>query len=396
MWAVAACALAAAACLLIVWLPRRTTPPGPLPEAKEGRDQRGPLAGRALSPTIGAVFSPEREKLEQLSARVALRKDPKMGDIVHALHVFGGEVRAPAGPGGQVRAVELMLDSGKGNEVFGVPTLYPTRYGARFFLHDPVRLGTNQGSSEGHPGQALSILAELGVPLTQPIVLPGGKQGTLQMVLDDLVANFVLEGEIYWDAAALALYVPPARSWRNKFGKEFTFDALAEELLGRPLSDSACCGTHRLITLTVLLRVDAEERILSPAVADRIRRHLKEVAEALAAHQRPDGTWQAGWPDYLPGAKPGNWGRPDVESMVITTGHHLEWLLLLPEGMRPPRQVYAKAAEWLLNAVLRQAANEAWLREWYCPASHAVRVVRLLARPAEATAAQGHKGRPPS
>src|SRR5262249_37615733 len=157
-------------------------------------------------------------------------------------------------------------------------------------------------------------------PLSQSIRLPGAREGTLQLVLDDLMANFVLEGEIYWDAVALALYVPPARAWKNKFGKEFTFDVLAEELLSRPVLDSACAGTHRLIALTILLRVDEEERILSSAVHDRVYSLLKEVAQTLTVNQRADGAWQANWPEALPGAKPSpSWARGDVTSEIIAT-----------------------------------------------------------------------------
>jgi len=47
----------------------------------------------------------------------------------------------------------------------------------------------NQSASEAHPGQLLSVLAELSVPLTQAIHLNKESAATLQIVLDDLIAN---------------------------------------------------------------------------------------------------------------------------------------------------------------------------------------------------------------
>lgn len=379
--------LAVVALFLLFWMYRNNTAQESQAQTTNGaNDARQPLVVYALRPTIGGIFSPKRGEVEDLLARLALAKDPTLSDVLHGLHLFGGDLRIPAGEGSEktIRAVDLLLDSKQGKSVFGMPTLCATRYGARFFIHNPVRLGTNQNAVEAHPGQALSVLAELGIPLSQPIRLPGNRQATLQVVLDDLIANFVLEGEIYWDAVALALYVPPARAWKNKFGKEFTFDALAEELLARPIMDSSCAGTHRLIALTILLRVDGEEGVLAPEVRSRIRSHLNLVAKTLTASQRGDGSWLINWADYLPGAKPSqSWGRENVTGAMIATGHHLEWLMLLPEEMRPPRQVYVKAAQWLLATALRQSKNIQWLRSRYCPATHAARTVKMIARPVE-------------
>ena len=44
----------------------------------------------------------------------------------------------------------------------------------------------------------------------------------------------------------------------------------------------------------------------------------------------------------------------DVRWYIIPTGHHLEWLMLLPDGMRPPDSVFRRSAAWLLTALIAE------------------------------------------
>jgi hypothetical protein len=222
------------------------------------------------------------------------------------------------------------------------------------------------------------VLGEIRVPLDMPIRLPGGVAGTLRLVLDDLIANFTLEGEIYWDAAAIGLYVPPARRWSNKFGRTFTFDELARELLARDPSDSSCAGTHRLSTLALLLRVDGETPIFSGRVREAVREHLGLVARVIAACQSSDGSWDLSWHTNLPGGTHQHPTSSAAWPKIITTGHHLEWMMLLDTELRPRDEVFARGAEWLMPTLLREVGEQGLPGEQYCPASHAARVLRVL------------------
>jgi hypothetical protein len=231
------------------------------------------------------------------------------------------------------------------------------------------------------------VLAGIGIPLAQSIKPAGDKTATLQIVLDDLKANFVWEGEIFWDAIALALYVPPLRAWKNKFGQEFTFDQLTEELLQRSPGESPCGGTHRLITLTVILRVDDQRSILSPTVRERVIRHLSEVVALLTRIQRQDGSWDAKWVEALTGVTNSHPIRIDSETeRVMVTGHHLEWFVLLPENLRPETSTIIRAGDWLFSTSLHLSEDAGWVRQWYCPLSHAARMIRQLS----ARRAEGH------
>jgi hypothetical protein len=178
----------------------------------------------------------------------------------------------------------------------------------------------------------------------------------------------------------LMLYVPPARSWRNKFGKEFTFDDAVRELLSRPIERSPCAGTHRLTALAVMLRVDAEVPVLSEAVRAEVREHLRVVVRTLTECQRPQGFWEPSWFQELPGARPLMFrNMTGTESEVLATGHHLEWLMLLPPDMQPPPEVFARGARWLTKVLLEESKDNRWVAANYCPVIHAARSVLVLA-----------------
>jgi len=127
----------------------------------------------------------------------------------------------PTGPGAKVNVLDCVLDANQADSYFGPGySLYPTRHGARFAKHHNFFLSLNQSGSEAHPSQSLAVLAGLAIPLQSSVVSVGGQQGTLQMVFDDLKANLVLEGEIYWDAVALALYLPPQPAGRTSSARK--------------------------------------------------------------------------------------------------------------------------------------------------------------------------------
>jgi hypothetical protein len=219
----------------------------------------------------------------------------------------------------------------------------------------------------------------VGVSPNSIIYLPGGTSGTLQLAIDDLTANFVLQGEIYWDVVGLAYYVAPANAWTNKFGKRFTFDDVVSELLNRPLDDSACWGTHRLISLATVLHVNERSTLLSPVVNERLRAYLKEVCVGLGEIQQPDGSWSGTWYQEL--KEKSRRARPNGQAImpsVIATGHHLEWIWLLPPDLRPERACCTRATRWLLAVLSQNSRDHKWVEQWHCPAIHAARSILLF------------------
>jgi hypothetical protein len=328
------------------------------------------------------VLRPAEGEVETILARLLPRRDDNLSGLLHALHLFGREARVPSGEGRFVRILDLVLDGQRADAHFGtvgkVKTLFATPHGARYWLHEKFYLGTNQGGAEGHPGQMLASLAEHGVPLEQPLVLSDGTSGQLRLVLDDLLANLQLRDEIYWDGIALVLYLPPAKEWRDKFGRVWTFDDLATALMKKRLAAGPCAGTHTLITLALLARADRETPVLSEPVRCRVEEYLAAATNVLVSTQARDGYWGEDWVERMPNQ--GGWrSRPPSsdETRLLVTGHHLEWLTLQSPD-RVPADVLARAGGWLLKALATQTRDPQWVREWYCPLTHAARTVCVV------------------
>jgi hypothetical protein len=362
---------------------RRDDRPG-VSVGRAGYGARSPRAGAVLSPAVRGLPCPDRRLLDEALSGLRAGGDLDLSALLHAVHLFGPEaVAARPGGGGTDGVVDLLLDGDRGARHFGgQPTMVRTPHGARYARYDPTLVGVDQRARETHRGQVLAVLGGLGVPPGQPVRLPGDEAGTLRMMLDDLTADFSLGGEIEWEAIALALYLPPARTWVNRRGETFSFDALCEELIRRPVESSTCSGTHRLISLVVLLRSDRETEILSPWMRAQLTDVVRSSAEHLARVQDEDGSWGRDWYKGMAGdERDGPTAGRTRDGALAVTGHHLEWLMLLPDEFRPPRRSFERAIRWLLPALKQSMAEGRRDSKWYCPATHAARSIRLLTEP---------------
>ncbi|HUY91550.1 MAG TPA: hypothetical protein VMV10_22610 [Pirellulales bacterium] len=340
------------------------------------------FASRVLHPSVTGVLPLDAKGLAALNDSLRVGSDDTFSLLLHAVAVYGPTacVSSPA-CGGEVGLTELALDSDLSARHFGgFRALCKTRYGARFPLVHKTLAHVEVGA-EAHPGQALAVLAASGADLATPLSLPGGESGELRLVLDDLLANFSLDGELYWDAVALSLLLPPAQTnWTNKFAQSFSFDDLANELIARPETASACLGIHRLISLTVLYRADRERPILTEAARGRVSETLALAVQRLCSSQAEDGSWSYRWSQEA--AKQVSQFAVSLPEdpmwHVVATGHHLEWLVLLPPELAPPTSVYRRAGSWLYNRLMQQIDDREWAKKLYCPVSHAVRCLNVL------------------
>jgi len=117
---------------------------------------------------------------------------------------------------------------------------------------------------------------------------------------------------------------------------------------------------------------------------------LTLVAEILVSIQSPQGHWDEIWLERLPGKKKRlTRFEPNDDSRILVTGHHLEWLLLLPSEIAPPPETFRRAGQWLLPVLLRETKDRRWVVRWYCPAVHAARSVAVLADLAPAAVVEG-------
>jgi hypothetical protein len=211
-----------------------------------------------------------------------------------------------------------------------------------------IRWGAGECASVHHD-HWLACLTEAGVSLREPLYTPSSQLHTIndavQQALRDVDAD---EREIEWSPLAFAMWIAPAKSWENGDGRRLSFDILARRLM-RGVKWGVCAGTHRVYSLAALLRIDTEEPIFSPAMRAEVTAYLKNVRDSIQASQFPDGHWSSNWYD---GEKAVS--KPVEEELfrkIIATGHHLEWMSIVPEELQIPREQIHKAAKWCIATI---------------------------------------------
>ncbi len=227
---------------------------------------------------------------------------------------------------------------------------------------------------EAHVGQYLAMLGEVGVEPSREIPL-----GTTLYRVRDLVADtadrFSFDQEIEWRVVALAYYQPHIQNWRTRFGKELTWAQITRELLQRirdgQVITRSCFGTHLLYTLATLYRVDKRVKLWDSSLRRDVEACLQTTSKTLEASQRSDGSWDSSW---LKGTSSEPTPLPLLERILVT-GHLLEYLAILPKGLRPPDPVVSRAGHYLLNEL--DKLDQKILNRFICHSSHGVRAYYL-------------------
>lgn len=305
----------------------------------------------------------------------------------HLLRVFGeGPTGHPQVPSG--RWIVRLLTDGKAAEAyFGRPLLCETRSGVRYQMiemHDDAM----PDAGEQHRDHCLATFAELGLPLSTPVTVQE-RTFSVREVLRDSLENFRLDQEeLVWTADSYARYLPPCKTWRNRYGETFTFDDLAKELLSRPLRKSTCGGTHVLAALCALLRADAStgtlsegslsEGILSEPVQTAVVARLRECVERMVERQTEEGFWRADWAEGI-GTPPDASGASfaDTEfSRLLVTGHLAEFVAYFPQELQPGEDVYCRAMRWLYEVMDKMTPTKRI--GLFCPCTHGVCALDLL------------------
>lgn len=235
-----------------------------------------------------------------------------------------------------------------------------------------------EGARTEHRDQLLATLAESGVPLDAILEADGVHRPVRDLLATSLKEFHLGQGEISWTASAYIYYLPPQASWSNRLGERYTFDDLAEEIMGRPFNEESCGGTHLVSTLAKLVIADRELKFLGPGVRRRLDGYLRAVVDEAVASQAGDGSWPMRWSSKGFLDRPGYF-TPETTDLarVTVTGHLLECFHLLPEALKPPRRTAQAAALWI-NDHLERAGKSAFV-EQFCPYTHAVGSLNLAA-----------------
>lgn len=315
-------------------------------------------------------------------------KTRKINHIDHALRLWGNEI-AFSGPylSGQ-EMLDILTDDRALRNAWGrqsPPLLIQTPTG--------LRVRTQEGNlSSSHVDHTLATLAEVGLPLNFRLTTRAGN-ATAHDLVEHAVRTFSLNQREYeWTVLALALYATDDQKWCTREGQEITFDRLASRMLRERLGHGVCYGGHRLLTLTVLLRIDtACQRLFSADMRSRIERHLLQATRTLVATQHSKGYWDDRWSGQ---ELPIHTRLQQTGSRLLATGHALEWWALTGNrDLLPPREVLVRAGQWVTHKV--ESMGPRSIEENYTFLTHAGRALSLWRRefPAESWQRLNHFAR---
>jgi hypothetical protein len=196
-------------------------------------------------------------------------------------------------------------------------------------------------------------------------------------LLQDTIMRYSPASEQEFIAIALALYLPPtASTWKNQYNNAYNFDDAANALLGIDHGRGSFGGCHVPYAMTVILRVDDLSPILSPQTRKKMLRWIRDLSRKLEESQRPSGGWDFSWPrTSTVGVM---YGDPCLDRITIT-GHHLEWIAMAPDSVRPALPVITRAVAALLRDIsdLPDLGGPRLFKS-LLPCSHAARSLCLM------------------
>lgn len=326
----------------------------------------------------------DRDVRIALQATLPYWDPPGVATMLHALRLWGREAKFPPDiNGNEVLSgggmVETLLDNDlciQRNRNWFDEYLVQTPHGIRIATSHQALSGELLGVT--HVDQLLQVLGEAGVPRDTPVRASSGETGDVGDLLDDSLMRFTLQQELEFSACAFARWLPPRRSWTNRFGREYAFDDIAAELSSRSFGTGACNGCHVVFALVNLFRADEQMPILSQRIRRGVESRLRECTLLLEENELADGGWNHRWSAAdRADAEPKNvyGGRFD---RIAVTGHHLEWIALAPAEVRPSIPVLRRAVHALVADIHGCSEPERANFKNFWPLSHAARALTLL------------------
>jgi hypothetical protein len=240
-----------------------------------------------------------------------------------------------------------------------------------------VRVRVQEGNtSSSHVDHTLACLAEVGTPLSFPLIT-ARRATTYRDMLEQSLSDFSLnQNEYEWSALTYALFLPPEKRFVTSEGQEITFDLLADRIMRESLDEGVCFAHHRMHALVMMLRVDETHDIITDATRIQVIDYLRGITQRLVKHQHMDGFWNSEWHSTAPaGSQPSETEGDRLSDRILSTGHALEWWALAPEELHPPRAVLAAAGQWMVRTIDELTPEKT--QEFFTYLSHAGRSLAL-------------------
>ncbi|MAR11515.1 MAG: hypothetical protein CL681_16345 [Blastopirellula sp.] len=346
--------------------------------AKLQRETRLPEfhnAPREIRPTYNdpRVVTDDQLAMVLHKLRPQLRQEkPKINYVDHALRFWGADAEfkdQQCLSGQEMR--QMLLDhrsfsSFWGDDAKSLVYSHPDE--------DRIAVRTQAGNATAsHVDHTLATLAEVGTPLDYPVIAPDRETDVEAILRQALRVFSVNQQEYEWTTLAWALYATDGQPWYSHEGQEVTFDRLARRIMRQDLEQGVCFGNHRLYTLTILLRVDEEQDILSDAARSEVLDHLMDATQRLVATQSVEGWWDSNWPNGKP--LDAEQRMDALSRRMLATGHALEWWAMAPAELHPPREVLARAGQWLVREL--EQMDQAKIDKTYTFLTHVGRALAL-------------------
>lgn len=289
--------------------------------------------------------------------------------VAHAAIAFGNaDLVALQTSGQQVGAVDYLLNHARtgGKRIYelveGRPRLPEGRFG---------------NWVETHRDQFLMVYALAGISRETVVLFEGGVTRTIGDLVSAAADEFDPAEELGWTLVALTAYGGPGFSWTSPDGENWSIERLLQAAIRRDPRWETEGGTHHLFGVAYARRHYAGLAGASPQVLRDVDAYLSRYIDMSRQFQQEDGAFSVA---MLRGpAAPRN-----VEQLVWSTGHTLEWLVLAldPSEVRAP---------WIEKAVLRltdaldglaidgQAADNPFRFSQLGSVYHAVNALKLYA-----------------
>lgn len=335
--------------------------PQPVQATTRIRVNRGALA--ATRKALGRV-RPTREVIVE----------HKVHAVVHALRLWGRD-HVPAG-----------IDEFSGRQLLGIllddrayrSTLAPSERQCLIYDSDyGIAVWTQSDTlAEPHTDKILSVCGELGVPLSTAVRTRTGSATVLAMLADSVSRFNPGQSEVNWSAIAYASYLSSWAALRNRFDKPFDLSDIVLRIASTRPGDGTCFGTHVLYSLAFVLQCDERKGLLRERAREAARNKLEWAVGCLRRSQYSTGLWALDW--FLPAPpRRSETAHPELamKNLLRATGHHLEWMLIAPQGLAVPLTVMERAFHGIIRGMIRMHPME--VMEGYNPLTHASRALCL-------------------
>lgn len=205
--------------------------------------------------------------------------------------------------------------------------------------------------AQGHAGQALAVLAQTGVSIDHPISIRGRRFRVSDLVTAEQAAVGMGRDSTF-QLIGLAHYLDVDTQWQRADGESWSIERMLEAELARGVSNGACGGSHRLMSLLAAVQAKLRSGSTLDGVFARARWMLLEYQREAYRRQNPDGSFSTGWFE-----RPGL--RGDLDRRLETTGHVLEWLSQASDddALQDPRLTRAVA---YLSGLLLDQPERGW------------------------------------